>query len=151
MQNVTLTFEERQVVLNYAARLEKRSRQWRVLRWLSVGGFIFGLGLLVAVDRMSAKMRAAFELPPEVLKLSESAGSKSVESSLQLLAAHGDAQVVALRAEMYLHLKALIVAGIGTALFVYAVSDWRRDRRDRLVVRLLRTAVTDAGDPKHGS
>jgi hypothetical protein len=152
MQNVTLTSEEREVVLDYAARLEKRSRHWRVLRWLSVGCFIFGIGLLLAVDRLGAKMRSAFELPPEALKLSQNAGSKSIESSLQLLAAHGDAQVMALRAEMYLVLRALIVAGVGTALFVHVVSEWRRDRRDRLVVRLLRSFVSsDAGNKKDES
>jgi hypothetical protein len=147
MQNVTLTSEEREVVLDYAARLEKRSRHWRVLRWLSVGCFIFGLGLLLAVDRLGAKMRSTFELPPETLKLSQNAGSESVEGSLQLLAAHGDAQVMELRAEMYLFFKAFIVAGVGTVLFIHVVSEWRRDRRDRLVVRLLRSFVaSDAGD-----
>lgn len=151
MQNVTLTHEEREVVLDYATRLEKRSRQWRVLRWLSVGCFIFGLGLVVAVEQMSARMHAALELPPEVLKIPEGMESKSVESKLQLLVAHRDAQVVALRAEMYLLLKALIAAGIGTALFVHAVSDWRRDRRGRLIVRLLRLVVTEVGNTKHES
>ena len=149
MQNVTLTSEEREVVLDYAARLEKRSRHWRVFRWLAVGCFVFSLGLLLAVDRLGAKMRSTFELPPETLKLSQNGGSKSVESALQMLAAHGDTQVIALRAEMYLILKALLVAGVGTALFVHVVSEWKRDRRDRLVVRLLRSfASSDAGEKR---
>ena len=143
MQSVSLTSEERQVVLDYAARLDKRSRHWRVLRWLSVGCFVFGLVLLLAVDRLSAKMRSTMELPP--------AAVERFESSLQLVAAHGDAQIAALRAEMYLVIRALIVAGVGTALFAYAVAEWRRDRRDRLVVRLLRSVVADEGGEKDES
>jgi hypothetical protein len=97
---------------------------------LSVVYFVFGLVLLFAVDRLSTKMRSAMEFPP--------AAVESFESSLQLVVAHGDAQIAALRAEMYLVIQVLIVAGIGTALFAHAVSEWRRDRRDRLVVKLLR-------------
>jgi hypothetical protein len=143
MRNVSLTPEERQVVLDYAARLDKRSRYWRVLRWLSVVYFVFGLVLLLAVDRLSAKMRSAMEFPP--------AAVESFESSLQLVVAHGDAQIAALRGEMYLVIQVLIVAGIGTALFAHAVSEWRRDRRDRLVVKLLRSVVADERDEKDES
>lgn len=147
MQPFTLTPDDREVVLNYAARLEKRSRHWRVLRWLAVGYFVFGIVLLVAVYGLETVMRSDFELPPEALKVSEAAGAKAMENSLQLLAAHGELQVIALRAEFHGLLRALIVAGIGTAMFLYCVSEWRRDRRDRLVARLLRTAVAmDAGD-----
>ncbi|NLH73580.1 MAG: hypothetical protein GX456_11050 [Verrucomicrobia bacterium] len=143
MQSVSLTSEERQVVLDYATRLDKRSRHWRVLRWLSVGCFVFGLVLLLAVDRLSTKMRSTMELPP--------AAVEGFESSLQLVVAHGDAQIAALRAEMYLVIRVLIAAGIGTALFVYAVSEWRRDRRDRLVVRLLRSVASDETGEKDKS
>jgi len=135
MQNVSLTSEERQVVLDYAARLDKRSRHWRVLRWLSVGCFVFGLVLLLASDRLSTKMRSTMELP--------AAAVEGFESSLQLVVAHGDAQITALRAEMYLFIRVLVVAAIGTVLFAYAVSEWRRDRRDRLIVRLLRSVVSE--------
>jgi hypothetical protein len=152
MHNVTLTSEEQEVILDYAARLQKRSRQWRVFRWLSVGCFILGIGLLFAVVRLSDRMRSAIELPPEALKIPENAGSKLVASSLEMIAAHGDAQVAVLRAEFFLVLKALMVAGVGTALFVHAVSDWRRDRRDRVVARLLRSvAASDTGDKEHES
>jgi hypothetical protein len=143
MRNVSLTPEERQVVLDYAARMDKRSRYWRVLRWLSVVYFVFGLVLLLAVDRLSAKMRSAMEFPP--------AAVESFESSLQLVFAHGDAQIAALRGEMYLVIQVLIVAGIGTALFAHAVSEWRRDRRDRLVVKLLRSVVADERGEKDES
>jgi hypothetical protein len=135
MQSVTLTSEERQVVLDYAARLEKRSRHWRAWRWLAVGCFVFGLVLLLAVDRLSARMRSTMELPPIAVE--------KFENSLQLVVAHGDAQIAALRAEMYLVIRVLVVAGIGTVLFAYAVSEWKRDRRDRLVVRLLRSVVSE--------
>jgi hypothetical protein len=154
MQDVTLTSDERQVVLDYATRLEKRGRQWRFLRWLAVACFAFGLVLLLAVDRLSARTRNMLdmlELPSEALNIPGKTGSESVESSLRLLAAHGDIQIAALRAEFYLVLKVIIIAGIGTALFVHAVSEWRRDRRDRLVVRLLRSFVADTGDSKHES
>jgi hypothetical protein len=152
MNNVPLTSEDRVVILEYAARLEKRSCHWRVLRWLSVGCFIFGLGLLLAVDRVAARMRSTLELPPNVLKISDNAGAKSLESSLELIVAHEDARLMALRAELLLYLKALIVAGVGTALFVYAVSDWRRDRRDKVVAKLLRSvASSDTVEQEHGS
>src|SRR5258708_3185640 len=138
MQNITLTSEEREVVLDCAARLEKRSRHWCVWRWLAVACFVFGLVLLLAANRVAARMRSALQLPPSVLKISENAGAKSVESSLELIVAHEDAQVMALRAELLLFLKALIVAGTGAALFAYAVSDWRRDRRDQVVAKVVR-------------
>ena len=152
MQNITLTSEEREVVLDYAARLEKRSRHWRAWRWVGVACFVFGLGLLFAVDRVAVRMRSTLEFPPNVLKISENAGAKSIESSLELIVAHEDAQVMALRAELLLYLKALIVAGVGAALFVYAVSDWRRDGRDRVVAKLLRSvASSDTEEKEHGS
>ncbi len=152
MQNITLTSEEREVVLNCAARLEKRSRYWRVWRWLAVACFVFGLGLLLAADRVATRVRSALKLPPNVLKISENTGAKSVESSLELIVAHEDAQVMALRAEILLFLEALIVAGTGTALFAYAVSDWRRDRRDQVVAKVLRSLVScDTMEKEHGS
>jgi hypothetical protein len=141
MQSVTLSSEERQVVLDYAAHLEKRSRHWRAWRWMAVGCFTIGLVLLFAVTRMSVRMYSAFELPPEALSVSETASPKAIESSLRLVVAHADAQVAVLRAEMSFIIRALIVAGVGTALFIHVVSEWGRDRRDRLVVRLLRAAV----------
>jgi hypothetical protein len=52
---------------------------------------------------------------------------------------------------MYLLLKVLIVVGIGTGMLVYVVSQWTRDRRDRLVVRLLRSAVSDTGNTEDES
>ena len=149
MHNVPLSSEERQVVLDYATRLERRSRYWRVCRWLAIGYFIFGLGLLLAVDRLASQMRTTLELPPEALKVPEKVEAKAVEDSLRSVASHGDTQVAALRAEVYLLLKVLIVVGIGTALFTYVVSDWTRHRRDRLIVRLLRSVLSDRGDEKH--
>lgn len=143
MQSVNLTSEERQVLLDYAARLEKRSRHWHARRWLAICCFVFGLILLLAVDRLSAVMRSAFELPPEALRISETASAEAGASSLQLVVAACNAQIAALRAEIYLVIGVYFVVGIGTALFVHAVSDWRRDQRDRLVVRLLRSFVSD--------
>ena len=138
MTNVSLTSNEKKVILDYANRLEKRSRYWPVSRWLAVACFLFGLVLLLAFDRAGGKLRSTFDLPPEALKLSETGGARAVEKSLERLATHVDAQIVVLRAEFYSALKVLVVVGIGTGLFVYAASEWTRDRRDRLVVRLLR-------------
>ena len=130
----------------------KRCRQWRVLRWLAVACFILGVGLLVCAGYTIARMHTTMELPKEALTFPENPGSKLLASSITMIAAHDDAQVVVLRAEVYLVLKVVLVAGGGTALFVYAVSDWRRDRRDRVISKLLRSlASSETGDEGHGS
>ena len=46
------------------------------------------------------------------------------------------------RMEFYLFLGAFIAFGLYTVLFVYAVSDWRRDQRDRVLAKLLRSFLT---------
>lgn len=141
MTNLTLTADEQKVVLDYANRLEKRSRYWRAVRWLAVGCFLFGLVLLFGFDWAGEKLRSTMELPREALKISDAGGAQAVEKSLERLATRVDGQIAVLRAEFYLALKVLVVAGIGTGLFLYAASEWTRDQRDRLVVRLLRAAV----------
>ncbi len=151
MQSVNLTSEERQVLLDYAAHMEKRSRHWHAWRWLAICCFVFGLILLLAVVRLSAVMRSAFELPPEALRISETARAEAGASALQLVVAAGNAQIAALRAEIYLVIRVYFVVGMGTALFAHAVSDWRRDQCDWLVVRLPRSVVSDERSQKDGS
>jgi len=58
MQNITLTSDEQEIVMDWATRLEKRSRHWRAWRWVAVVCFVFGLGSLLAVDRVAARMRS---------------------------------------------------------------------------------------------
>jgi hypothetical protein len=146
MESVSLTPDEREVILDYAAQLKKRSRPWRGLRWLGVGCFIFSLCLLLAVDHYSAEIRSRLELSSGALKVPENAGSKSITSALEMVATHGEVQVAALRTEFYLFLKALIVVCGGTGLVVHAVSNWRRDKRDLVGAKLLDSlAATESG------
>jgi hypothetical protein len=93
---------------------DKRSRHWRVLRWLIVGCYVSKLVVLLAVDGLCVQMRTTLEFPPAVIE--------NFDSSLQWVVAHGHARVAALRVEMYWVIKALMTCGMGTALFVYAVS-----------------------------
>ena len=46
MSSLTLTPEERATLFALAARMEKRIRQWPLLRWFAVVSFALGLGLL---------------------------------------------------------------------------------------------------------
>jgi hypothetical protein len=102
------------VLPDSAACLDKRSRHWRVLRWLIVGCYVSKLVVLLAVDRLCVQMRTTLELPPAVIE--------NFDSSPQWVVAQGHARVAALRVEMYWVIKALMTCGMGTALFVYAVS-----------------------------
>jgi hypothetical protein len=144
--HVPLTPEEREFVLAYASCLEKRGRHWPVVRWLAAGCFVGGIILLVAAFRLASRMQSDFELPSEALKIMEQAGSKTVGSSLTLLASQVKVQVMVLRAQMVFVLNALIAAGVGTAMFVYALSDCTRDKRDPIAAKLLRLLVAAAGE-----
>jgi hypothetical protein len=102
------------VIPDFAACLDKRSLHRRVLRWLIVGCYVSKLVVLLAVDGLCVTMRTTLELPPVVIE--------NFDSSLQWVVAHGHAQANALPVEMYWVIKALMTCGMGTALFVYAVS-----------------------------
>jgi hypothetical protein len=142
MNDLELTPEERKIVLDYADRIDRQSRHWRKLRWVAILCFVVGIGLLIVTDRVSARMRSAFELHPEALKVREQAGADSMTTKLESLATHMDAQILILRMEFMLVLKALIYATIGTSLFVYVMSDWRRDARDKVFAKVLRSLIS---------
>ena len=96
-------------------------------------------------------MQTALELPPDTLKVSESAEPKTIESKLLLVASNVNTQIIALRAEMYLLSRILLVVGAGAGLLAYVLSDWRRDRRDKLIARLLRLALAETTETTNQS
>ncbi|HUW81249.1 MAG TPA: hypothetical protein VMZ31_00470 [Phycisphaerae bacterium] len=138
MIELQLTDEERKVARDYARRLEKGAKRWRPSRWAAMAAFVFGLCLLLAVEHSVQKMHSVMNLPDEIVSADITPTAKLNASHIELLATHMDVKIVTLRAELYLVLKALIVAGIGVGLFVSVASNWRRDRRDRLMAKLLR-------------
>ena len=152
MLNVSLTSEERKDLLDYAARLEKRSRYWRATCWAAVFSFFAGLFLLFATYHFVSKFRSFSEVPLGAFEIPKDADPKLVSRYLGLIAAYTGLQETSLRVEFYFALKAVVAAVIGTALFIYVVSDWRRDRRDRVIAKLLRSvAASDTGHKEHES
>ena len=143
MTALRLTDEERKVARDYATRLEKNAKRWRTSRWIAIAACMFGVCLLLGAERVGQKMRSVTDLPDEALSADVTPTPKLNASHIELLATHIDVKIVTVRAELYLVLKALIVAGIGVGLFVCVVSDWRRDRRNRLMAKLLRYIAVD--------
>jgi len=145
MIELQLTDEERKVARDYARRLEKGAKRWRPSRWAAMIAFVFALCPLLAADHFVQKMQSVTNLPDEILSADITPTPKLNATSIELLANHIDVKIVILRAEFYLVLKALVVAGIGVSLFIYAASNWRRDRRDRLTAKLLRCLADGCG------
>ena len=150
--SVALAPEDRKVILDYAAQLEKRSGKWRGFRWAAVVCFMVGFGSLVGAFYLCGKMHFMVELPPSALKIPEKLDAKAITSTLEVLSAFNDAKLASLRGELYTLVKALISAGIGAALFAHVASNWNRDKRDKVVAKLLRSvATTDTGDKESGT
>ncbi len=144
---IDLTDDERAVALKYAERLEKTAARWRFWRWSGVIAFVFGMCLLLAVEQLGKKL-SSIALPDQALNAEVTPTPELNASSIKLLASQIEVKAVTLRAEIFLVLKALIVAGIGVGMFVYATSDWRRDQRDRLVAKLLRCVASEEDEDR---
>jgi len=141
--NIHLTDDERDVALKYAMRLEKTADRWRFWRWSGVVAFVAGMCLLLAVDHLGRKMSSLIRLPHRALSREVTPTPELNASGIELLESYIEVRVMSLRAEIFLVIKSLMVAGIGVGMFVYAVSDWRRDRRDRLIAKLLRCLASE--------
>ena len=148
MIELQLTDEERKVARDYARRLEKNARWWRMSRWAAIAAFAFGLCALLAVDHFVQKMQSVTNLPDRILSADITPTPKVNAVSIELLANHIDVKIAILRAEFYLVLKALVTAVIGWALFISVASNWRRDRRDRLTAKLLRCLADGCGQER---
>ncbi len=131
---MNLTPDEVEVVREQIAELRKRARWWRFEKWSAVVCLVFGLGLLFAVDRLGRRMN-------DVVADIMSSAILADDTSQQLMKSYVDARIVGLRAEIFLKMNALIVAGIGASMFVWTMSNRKKDKRDLLLARFLEEIV----------
>jgi hypothetical protein len=134
---MNFTPDETEVVREHIAELQKRARRWRFHRWSAVVFFVFGLGLLLAVDRLAPHM-------DDILADSMSSTILPDDTSQRLMKSYVDAKIVSLRTEIFLSIKALIVAGIGTSMFVWTMSNRKKDKRDLLLARFLEQTLKES-------
>ena len=138
-----LTQDEVQFVESYIEKLEKQARRWRFQKWSAVICFVLGLGLLLAMDTFAPHLRSVVDdtFSPPV--------ATHEDTSTQLMKSYVDVKIVLLRTEIFLYLKAFIVAGIGTSMFVWTFSNKKKDQQDLLLAKFLRDMI-NKGDTQSG-
>lgn len=134
---IALTDEDRNVALEYATRLEKSAKNWRVYRWSTIFLFILSVGLLLGTDHMCKRLQLVGDLPEEIATVEIEPTPELNASRIEAVETATQLKVAILRRELSIWLKVLPMAFLSVAMLCHVLSNWRKDRRDQLIAKLL--------------
>jgi len=121
-----MTQEEAVELDKFLTRMEKRNRGWWLIRWLTLPAGLVMLALGVAT--MKVGIDAIPALPADK--------PTAAVSALDLYSAN----LSAMNSCMAL-VVAIVHTSVGILVVIFTLAHWRRDRRDRLLVKLARSCL----------
>ncbi len=140
-----LTDEERSLALDYARRLERNARFWRIWRWFGIAALLLSLVLTAVAVRMDRKIQTVTDLPMEILNPGVAPTPELNASMIELVVTYVRLRAVALRTELLFLLKILVAQVLAVAVFLSCLVNWRRGDHDRLAAKILRQLVAPPG------
>ena len=133
-----LTPDEAKSLRERIAQLQKQSRRWKVHRVMAVVCFILGIGLLFAADKFAAYM---WRIPKQMYA---EPFPQDHPVTVRELRSYVDMNILMQRITFIGYLMALLVAGIGTAMFVRTSSNRKQDKQDLLLAKFLERTLSES-------
>jgi uncharacterized membrane protein YczE len=133
-----LTPDEAQFLRERIALLQKQARRWKFQKVMAIVCLILGLGLLFGADKFAAYMG---RIPEEMYA---EAFPQDRPVTVQDMRSYVDINILMLRVTFIGYLKALLVAGVGTAMFVWTFSNRKKDRQDLLIAKFLTETLNES-------
>ena len=133
-----LTPNEAQFLRERIALLKKHARRWKFEKVMGVVCFILGLALLFGVDKFATYMSRI----PKEMYAHPSLQDHPV--TVQDMRSYVDMNILMQRVTFIAYLKVLLVAGVGTAMFVWTFSNREKDKRDLLLAKFLTELLNES-------
>mgnify|MGYP006293825001 CR=1 FL=1 len=133
-----VTPDEAQFLRERIALLQKQARRWKFQKVMAVVCFIIGLGLLFGADKFAAHM---WRIPKEMYA---EPFPQDHPVTIQDMRSYVDMNILMQRVTFIGYLKALLVAGVGTAMFVWTFSNRKKDKQDLLLAKFLTELLNES-------
>lgn len=134
-----LTPDEAQLLRERIALLQQQARRWKLQKVLAVVCLIVGLGLLLGVDKLAAYM---WRIPKEMYS---EPSLQDHPVTVQEMRSYVDMNILLQRVTFIGYFKGLLVAGLGTAVFVWTFSNRKKDKQDLLLANFLTELLNESG------